>query len=506
MFCCRKGLILLRETEMSLDQALESAGLVFDIRSALHSNSEHLSEGIQHIDFVLERAEKLITDTPEKYVPEVWRVVACGLRLLSTQLLCLNIARGGDGNLLAERGKQDVLLEEFRRLLSSDSLVLPSSAEVERQIVLQKQPNFGSIIAFLLLIPLPPLYWQSKELNFPARDTDNELEDLPSPILRLIAFLDNSPIVSPQLIKANTLYPLAFKIRGITWPHGAVRLKLDMLTTCPRSEFSISDFHFEKPNNLEDYEYQGELSGQIKFVSGQSSLLDDLVFRIRGAFEEPDGTLIEIPVIGHNELRVRVVDDIRHPLMTGNRRLDSHVEELTTRLLQECPKVRDELPDLMPMLQAIARLLATYAQEAIYKGRKDVQESEFQTTVLRDLRFILGQEVQEHPKQAGGIPDIKYRGVIVELKVEDENGERKHLSEKYTAQPTQYSGAEARQTSIVVVLDLTTKDKPPGDIRNDIILTSVETHGGSDVAKRFPSKAFVFVINGNMKSPSEYSR
>jgi hypothetical protein len=184
----------------------------------------------------------------------------------------------------------------------------------------------------------------------------------------------------------------------------------------------------------------------------------------------------------------------------------SHIEELVTKLLSDCPKVRDELRELLDILQALTRLLTTYAQEAIYKGRRDVTESEFQATVLRDLRFLLGQEVQEHPKQAGGIPDVRYRGVIVELKVEKENGDREHISKKYAAQSVQYTGVEARQVSILLVLDLTSKDKPPGDIRNDILLTAVETHGGNDGTKKFPSKTFVFVINGNMKSPSTYSQ
>ena len=82
------------------------------------------------------------------------------------------------------------------------------------------------------------------------------------------------------------------------------------------------------------------------------------------------------------------------------------------------------------MLQAITGLLATYAQEAVYKGRSDVSESEFHTIVLRDLRNRLGQDVQEHPKQAGGLTDIRYRGVIVELKVEKKNGDRKHILEE----------------------------------------------------------------------------
>ena len=96
--------------------------------------------------------------------------------------------------------------------------------------------------------------------------------------------------------------------------------------------------------------------------------------------------------------------------------------------------------------------------------------------------------------------------MIVELKVEKENGAREYISKEDTAQAAQYAGVEARQVSILLVLDLTIKDKPPGDIRNDIILIDVETHGGDNTAKEFLSKAFVFVINGNMKNPSDYSR
>jgi hypothetical protein len=325
-------------------------------------------------------------------------------------------------------------------------------------------------------------------------------------MLRVIVFLDHAPIASPQLLKSNLLYPLVFRVRGLTWPDDAIRLRLDLLTTCPPSKFSVSDFALDPPRCIEKGEYQGELAGHIKFNSGQSSLLDDLVFTVRGAFETSDGDFIEIPVIGHNELRLRVVNEDRHPLMTGNRRLDRHIEELATKLISDCPRARDELPALLEMLQVLTRLLATYAQEAIYKGRSDVSETELQATVLRDLRNMLGQDVQEHPSQAGGIPDIRYRGVIVELKVERENGNREHISKKYTARSVQCAGVEARQVSILLVLDLTSKDKPTSDIRNDIILTDVETHGGDDGAKEFPSKAFVFVINGNMKSPSTYSR
>jgi hypothetical protein len=147
-----------------------------------------------------------------------------------------------------------------------------------------------------------------------------------------------------------------------------------------------------------------------------------------------------------------------------------------------------------------------YFQNAIWKGKDDISEADFQEKVLQDLRLILGQDVQEHTAQAGGSTDIRYCGVIVELKVEKKNSDRKHMAQKYSSQVTQYAGVEARQVSILLVLDLTEKLKPTGDIRDDIFLQDVETHGGDDSVKKFPSKVFVFVINGNMKSPSHYSK
>ena len=495
----------MRAAELKLQHAFNSAELIHDIRTIL--NSKGRAEWTQEVGSLINRIDDILTHTPDTYVPTEWQIVVAGLRVLASQVVCVAIARDGEGDLIAERARCDVLVDELRRIVSSASLALSDSTDSTRQSLLQTgQCDPDELRTFLLMLPLATLYWHTRELEIPYRDVVEKPAAGPSPMLRVIVFLDRAPIASPQLLKSSTLYPLVFQVHGLTWPSDAIRLHLDLLTTCPKSEFSVSKFALDPPRCIENGEYQGELTGQIKFNSGQSSILDDLVFTVRGAFETSDGGFMEIPVIGHNELRLRIVDEDKHPLMTGNRRLDRHIEELVIKLFSDCPKVRDELADLLNMLQAITGLLATYAQEAVYKGRSDVSESEFQTIVLRDLRNRLGQDVQEHPNQAGGITDIRYRGVIVELKVEKENGDRKHISKKYAGQAVQYASVEARQVSILLVLDLTSKDNPPSDIRNDIILTDVETHGGDDRAKEFPSKAFVFVINGNMKNPSTYSR
>ena len=41
--------------------------------------------------------------------------------------------------------------------------------------------------------------------------------------------------------------------------------------------------------------------------------------------------------------------------------------------------------------------------------------------------------------------------------------------------------------------------------KNDILLLDVPTHGGPELDKNYPSKAFLFVVNGNVRNPSSYS-
>ena len=338
----------MKKSGLELEHALDSAVLIHDIRAILNSATEGRREWTLEVGSLINRIDDILTHTPDKYVPTEWRIVTAGLRVLASQVACVSIAQGGEGDLIAECARRDVLVGELRRLVSSDSLALTNSANSARRLLIQTAHfDPDELCAFLLIIPLATLYWHTSELEIPPPDAAGELDAAPSPMLRVIVFLDGAPIVSPQLLKSSALYPLVFQVHGLTWPCDAVRLRLDLLTTCPQSEFSASDFALDPPCCTENGEYQGELAGQIKFNSGQSGILDDLVFTVRGAFETSDGSLLGIPVIGHNELRLRIVDEDRSPLMTGNRRLDRHIEELVTKVLSDCPNIRDELNDLL---------------------------------------------------------------------------------------------------------------------------------------------------------------
>lgn len=492
---------------LSIDGAYESGKVMLKVRETINACKSQLENNFVVLDGTMREVDELITSAPSTCVGPEWRILRTGLAVLASQGKCLSIAHGEEGNLEAEQIRLAVLFRELQGQIRSASDNFPAPIDGVRRDLCESGECDCNLVAKLLLgHPLPLIYWKAQQHRFLEADTGVPQKKSPPPLVRIIAFLDSVPITTPQLILPGELYSLNFRVKGIGWPVSAESLQLTPLSTCPQEEYSLSRFELSRPTLSSDAEYQDEVPGHIKFISPQSSVFDDIVFRLRGAFKLSDGEFEDVPIIGHDEIRVRVVKPEGHPLMGGNRRLDRHIEELVVKLVKECPSIKSEIGDLVPMLQALNLLLATYAQEAIFKGRNNVLESEFHATVLHDLRIQLGQDVQNHPNQAGGIGDVRFRGLIVELKVERDNGDRQKICRKYAAQPTQYAGVEARQVSILLVLDLTEKVSPPGDIRNDVLLVDVPAHGGRDATKTHPSKAFVFVVNGNVKSPSDYSK
>jgi hypothetical protein len=439
---------------------------------------------------------------------ETIKIVIASLRVLKSDSICRQIARGAQGDIVSERERLSVLIAELKECLAAirDLAVNGTSAEPSFFQNSDKSIDTAGLLFFLRTLAIPVTYWKKVDRKYGSRrhSADDDEEESAPPLVKATASLDNDPLVSPMRIRSSVLYSLNFSIRGTAWPKDAEKLCLDLVTTCPMTDFSASEFTLAKPSVVERLEYEGVIAGHLSFKVAQSMLAENVVFAVRGAFKNLDGSYSEVPVIGDSQLEFKVVDLQRAGIMSGYQRMDQHIADLLEKLVKDSPSVKDELQELIPLLEALNTLLGAYAQSAYFKETTEIGEREFQRNVVKDLRLRLGQDVEEHPSQAGGSADIRYRGVIVELKVEKDVGSREKICAKYTRQPVQYEGVEARQVSVVLVLDLTEKTQPTGDIRNDVRLVDVATHG-HDGQTIYVSKVFVFVVNGNIRSPSEYS-
>ena len=492
-------------SHFDLQHAHVYCSLIKRLRRLLLDVQTHDRRPVDEIGELIESCERHADASAPSTALNALRLEICGLLVLRSHYRCQDMARSGAPEILAERERRAVLSEalwqELQKLGAEDARF----DAVCRRLFRNQQTNVDPVelVSVLRKLPLPLTYRRAYEETERVGPTTGVKRDTRTPLIRLVAFIDGEPLVGAMRLQPNLQYSIRFDVLGTIWPNDAHRMVIDAVTTTPRSDFTVSNFEAFKPQEVADDEYRISLSGFLSFRTAQTLLSENHVFVVRAAFEGDDG-IQEVPVIGHRQLEFRVVDSERVGVMSGYPRMDEHVCELLEGVLAECPTVRSELPALVPVLRALNALLGTYAQSAVFKKMAEYDERAFQRDVIRDLRLQLGSDVEEHPSQAGGSTDVRYRGVVVELKVETVDGNRSHICAKYTRQAVQYEGVEARQVSAVLVLDLTPKDDPPGDIRNDVRVASVRTHG-NDASSSFPSKVFVFIVNGNVRNPSSYS-
>ena len=442
--------------------------------------------------------------SPERSVA-YWQVAVALARVLDCHHSLREAARSHSSGVAEESARLAVFLRDLDELLGSECDKSPLGRFGEDNQLDPAQLDVNVALELLAGLPLPTLYYAEKEDEWRVRRRPREEQaQTKPPLLKVIAFLDNSPLVCPQVLRPALLYSLRFRVRGSFWPGGANSLHLDLISTCPSGSYALSPFSIPRPNT--DGEFEAEADGNITFHTAQSPVSMNLAFTVRCRFQPEGGGSSDAVVVGHHRLQFRVGDLGRLAIASGYRRMDARVLELVQELQRSTPAAASEFPELLPVLEALASFLGVYSQRGVFKGSDKVTEKEFQQHVIDFMRMKLGEEVQEHGQQAGGITDIRFRGVVVELKVEKDDGERTAICKKYTAQSTQYEGSEARQVSVLLVLDLTEKTLPPGDIRNDMLMADVPTHGGVDAGKAHPSRAFVFILNGNIRSPSSYSR
>lgn len=367
-----------------------------------------------------------------------------------------------------------------------------------------------SLINQLLQEALPILYWArtrrwERFRKSPPEADASPSEELAQPlptVARLIVHLNDAPLVSPQELRPATLYDVRLEAHFLALPERVASVEFRFTTTLASTQYSLSTLSQTRTTESGDGKYIVEAAGAIVFPYAQSDPFRPVVFAV-SAFLVVGTERIPVRIIGQDQLHFRIRDPSRTLLSSGWPRMDAHVHELLQKLCDEQPTVRDELATLIPLLNGLTAVLGTFAQGAVLKGSTHVSEAEFQQEALKLLRMKLGEEVQEGPKQAGGVTDIRYRGAIVELKVEDSISDHQQLLAKYSSQATQYQGVESRSVATLLILDLTEKAEPAGDLRNDVLVGKVETHGGSG---KYPSWAFLFVVRGNVKSPSTYSR
>ena len=496
------------DNNIDFDLARESVLLGFKIRSFFLDVNVYDPSKIIEVRTIIKSLEEQREKEGEQFRPFT-HIYYLFFKVIHIEIERIKHALDGDAKLVIDKKVlSDTIFSNFRQYLNeyfghflgNNSLTLiRNKSQINRVLVLE----------IMRKLPFPISYFNArKRTNFFAchgtlEKNITKKEKTVTSLIRINIEIDNTPLVSKKILQPKIMYSLKIRLKIIGWSKKFSNLKFIFITTCPKEQYSISNFEISRPDISDKDTFESDINGEIKFDSSQSAESENISFTIQPIFID-DSNETQIKTIGTNQIYFKILERNRSSLESGYGHLDDHVESLLGSLSKN-KKFNNELENLRPILSAVTKLAGTFAQMAIFKNTTTMSEIDFQREVLTFLKIIFGEEMQEHTGQAGGLTDIKYKNVIIELKVERGNGNREYICRKHKEQVTQYQGVEARQVAILLVLDLTEKKHPPGDLRNDICLIDVTTHGGPDSRKEFPSKVIAFIINGNIKNPSNYS-
>lgn len=192
---------------------------------------------------------------------------------------------------------------------------------------------------------------------------------------------------------------------------------------------------------------------------------------------------------------------IRSPGKTGYAWSDNELPKIVSRLKESI--LPEDLDSYQIVLASMLNYMAQNLQENFFKDQK-VSEKDFQKDLLRHLRSDrdIGEDAFKEVSTGAGFVDILVKGVPVELKLEKTEKETAKVIKIHENQACQYASAQAKQVGILCILDLTEKDKPPPPPPRDIHVETVAVHGYEKDKLSSPSILAIFMIRGNLPSPS----
>jgi hypothetical protein len=338
-------------------------------------------------------------------------------------------------------------------------------------------------------------------------------EPPPQPVVVCLLSLDDHPLTEhAQVLHRDQVYTLTVDARGAGWPAWADRLELEPISALTEVELTLPAFEVARPGGLaEDGDYQFSESGALVLRFALAPGQPAIPVRLTGRFTGPSNDSgepraqrrVAVDVAGHPQVRLRPFDPTRDGL-TEYPQVDERLLELFGRLHGRFPE--DQLEAFARFLTAIVLAAERIQFDQAYKLGARVSETTFHDDLEARLRDdpALGGRLTRRDARALGFLDLDHDRITAELKVERTTPVTQENCHKYLGQPAQYATGANQRLSILVVLDISRKEAPPGALENYVWLTQPAAHGLTDPA--YPAVVAVVVINANNRVPSGWSR
>lgn len=329
-------------------------------------------------------------------------------------------------------------------------------------------------------------------------------ESAEPPLAVCVPTLSEVPVTDVLVVRPNELCTVGMMVRLIDVPEWAETCIAEPVTslgrdslTLPRYEFSLADGDADETGVTlfgEDH-LQCQVEQQIRDPAVDCPIQVRLI---------GDGHDEVIEVTGCSHILLRPFDPSRdfvtehhqtsERLLTMFGRLDSAeftAEDVRAfcRLFTACVRAAQRIMFTKRFMKS------QYVSETLFHNEME--------RILREDRELEGR-LTRRDSVAGGFDDLLHDDVIAELKVERNTPATVEHSAKYIGQPTQYGVGRGSQLSVLVVLDHTRKEAPPGVPENYMGWMQPRLHGKDD--PKYPSLVGVLIVNTNLPVPSAWSR
>lgn len=353
-----------------------------------------------------------------------------------------------------------------------------------------------------LTVPLILIDGAALEERVPGRE--ETVEEPEEDVAVSMIFIDERLLTGTAVLAPDTVYTLGVELQVDEWPEWADRLDLEMVGGLSPSEIQLPTMTWRKPPDFDGtLRGEGTLVLRFSLPSGRPAQPFAVVVSWSGA---SDGRVRSerLDIAGHREIRLRPFDSTRDALTTFDV-VDEQLLELYSSLsATEYPD--EEIQAFCRLFTAVCRAGFTYTWDKKYRRGTRVTEKQFHDDLYADLLADSDLEgrVNRGSPLALGYLDIRHDRITAELKVERFVAVTKESAPKYMRQATQYAAADGRHISILAILDMSPKELPVGTPENYLFTLVPALHGLKN--PEAPSLVAVVVVNGNMPSPSSWSR
>ncbi|WP_459922101.1 hypothetical protein [Desulfatiferula olefinivorans] len=342
--------------------------------------------------------------------------------------------------------------------------------------------------------------------NIPARclgdlhvSSSNGNSEEPEKLETTVAFLrfdiDGEPAKHWNYLKPGTSYDLTIEVRVSNWPKGANLLFLTPVTIDSRERDWLPSFKFEKPEGEGPFSFTG--TGRAVLEVAHSFGSRPYEFLYAAEFDNTRNCR-GVEVVGHRRLLLEGCDVASNPL-TGFSNVDRHLLKVRDNLRSFPGLHSADIANTMIVLGGLGNIAAQALKGGLFED--SMSESAFQNEVTKMLRnrSDIGENLQGHPEAAGGITDLTFRDIPIELKVENSKVLFPKDFSNFFDQTAAYAIGLGKRIGVLTVLEASPKSAPVGIIEDDIEVFVHQTGKSSIVI-------VVVVVRGGFPKPSSYSK